>query len=159
MFKFNSLYVIIAAIVLSALGGAYLAYNYQKNYYEAKISKERIKQQEAYDKAVAEKQAVYEKAVVSYTTALRDEKNKSNAYAAQLRKMELGSHSGSVCRVTYGFIRLFNASATGESTSPQESDSTTSTIELDTVLSTIIENHGKYREAARQVDAIRDTQK
>jgi hypothetical protein len=50
---------------------------------------------------------------------------------------------------------LFNASATGNDTHPSDFDTTTSSVNLTEVLSAIIENHGKYREAAAQINSIR----
>ena len=156
MFKLSNIYVTIAAIVLSTLGGAYLAYKYQKNHYEAKITKIEA----SYAKEIAKQKEEGDKAVARYTENLRAELGKTKDLERQLRQVSyLGSGSGTSCRVSYGFIRLFNASATGEITAPSEFDSTTSTIELDTVLSTILDNHGKYREAIRQVNAIIETLK
>ena len=157
----NCLVAILVSSVFSLLGGAYLGYNYQTNYYEAKINKDSLKQKEAFEKALAEYQAKYSLAIGQLFTALQEEQAKSSGYQAQAKSLYMAnanSNPSANCRVSYGFIRLFNASATGETTSPASSDSTTSTVDLDTVLSTIIENHGKYREAARQIDAIRKSQ-
>ena len=157
----NCLIAILVSSVFSLLGGAYLGYNYQTNYYEAKINKDNLKQKEAYEKALAEYQAKYSLAIGQLFTALQEEQAKSSGYQAQAKSLYMAnanSNPGANCRVSYGFIRLFNASATGETTSPASSDSATSPVDLATVLSTIIENHGKYREASRQIDAIRKSQ-
>ncbi len=154
----NSLIAILVTSILSLLGGAYLGYSYQTNYYEAKISKDSLEQKEVYEKALAEYQAKYNLAIGQLFNALQAEQAKSSNYQAQAKSLYLASansNPGANCYVSYGFIRLFNASATGESTSSTSSDSATSAIDLATVLSTTIENHGKYRQAARQVEAIR----
>ncbi len=154
----NSLIAILVTSILSLLGGAYLGYSYQTNYYEAKISKDSLEQKEVYEKALAEYQAKYNPAIRQLFNALQAAQATSSNYQAHAKSLYLASANGNPganCYVSYGFIRLFNASATGESTSSTSSDSATSAIDLATVLSTTIENHGKYRQAARQVEAIR----
>ncbi len=152
----NSLIAILVASIISFLGGAYLGHNYEKNYYEAKISKDNLKQKEAYEKDLADKQAKKDLAITQLFNALKSEQAKSSGYESQARNLfTMANGSGSNCSVTFGFIRLFNASATGQTTEPTSSDSATSTVDLATVLSTIIGNNGKYREAANQIEAIR----
>lgn len=157
----NCLIAILISSVLSLLGGAYLGHNYEKNYYEAKISKDNLKQKEAYEKALAEYQAKYNLAIGQLFAALQAEQSKSSGYQAQAKSLyraNANSNPGANCSVSYGFIRLFNASATGEATEPASSDSATSPVDLDTVLAAIIDNHGKYRQAERQIEAIRAAQ-
>ena len=152
----NSLIAILVTSILSLLGGAYLGYSYQTNYYEAKISKDNLKQKEAYEKDLAEKQAKKDLAIGELFKALQFEQAKNSGYQAQARDLFAMAHgSSSNCSVTFGFIRLFNASATGQPTEPTSSDSATSAIDLATVLQTVIENNGKYRDAANQIEAIR----
>lgn len=154
----NSLLVTLIVALVSLTGGTYLGYEYQKNYYEAKISKDALKQKENYDKALAAAQVKFNLAVGQLFTVLQEEQTKSSGYQAQARALHLANASGvggANCHVSYGFIRLFNASATGQSTEPASSDAIASTIDLDTVLATIIDNHGKYRQAAGQIEAIR----
>lgn len=152
----NCLIAILISSVLSFLGGAYLGHDYEKNYYEAKISKDNLKQKEAYERDLAEKQAKKDLAITQLFKALQSEQSKSSGYQTQARDLFAMAHgSGSNCSVTFGFIRLFNASATGQPTEPTSSDSATSTIDLTAVLTAIIDNNGKYREAANQIEAIR----
>lgn len=144
--------------IITFLGGIYLGYNYQTNYYEAKISKDSLNQEKAYKAELTRKQSEKDLAIAQLFKALQAEQSKSSSYQSQAKSLYLAnanSNPGPNCYVSYGFIRLFNASATGESTSSTSSDSATSPIDLATVLSTTIENHGKYRQAARQVEAIR----
>lgn len=139
------------ALLLTFLGGIYLAYSYQENKYEAKIAKERL----AYQEAISKEKARGEAITATYVERLRAETKRTNDYGKQAVSME--KTSGSIsdrCFVTYGFIRLFNDSARGTTSEPTSTDSQTSTVDLTTVLTTVIENHGKYREAASQVEAI-----
>ena len=150
----NCLIAILISSVLSLLGGIYLGYSYQTNYYEAKISKDSLEQ----EKAISKDRAKKDLAIAQLFKNLQAEQAKNAGYQAQAKSLYrtngIANH-GNNCFVDYGFIRLFNASATGETTIPASSDSITSTIDLDTVLSATIDNHGKYREAARQIEAIR----
>jgi len=154
----NCLVVILVSSVLSLLGGAYLGHNYEKNYYEAKISKDSLEQKEAYEKEFAKKQAQKDLAIAQLFSALKDEQARSAGYQLQAKALYHSNNNGVVssnCYVSYGFIRLFNASATGQTTEPASSDSITSTVDLDTVLSATIDNHLKYRQAASQIEAIK----
>jgi len=158
---FNGLIVILVSSVLSLLGGVYLGHSYEKNYYEAKISSEKVRNQDAINAAIQEEANRSALAVGQLFRALQAEQTKSQAYQSQAKTIFAQTSDGMAgrnCFVPYGFIRLWNASATGETTSPASSDAITSTIDLDTVLSATIDNHGKYREAARQVEAIKAAQ-
>ena len=147
--------LIIAAIAAFATftTGVYLAYNYQKNYYEAKIAKSEA----SFQKAYAEEKARGEAETARFFAESRNQRTRTTDYQAQVIKRNVTQpvvNSGT-CFVPYGFIRLFNASATGDDTNPADTDSTPSSVELTEVLSTIIENHGKYREASAQINSIR----
>lgn len=147
--------LIIAAIVTAVTftTGVYLAYNYQKNYYEAKIARTEL----AIQKAIAEEKARGEAETAKLFAKTRNERTRTADYQTQTRTTNATQPmaSSGTCFVPFGFIRLFNASATGDDTNPADTDSTPSTVELTEVLSTIIENHGKYREASAQINSIR----
>ena len=154
----NALYAILIAAVISLLGGIYLGHNYEKNYYEAKISSEKNARQEAITKAILDEQAKNAKATEAFIFTIRREQAKSAAYQEQAKSLYANNGLGvraDNCRVTYGFIRLFNASASGETSIPDSSDSISSPVDLAAVLSTSIENHRKYREVAGQIEAIK----
>ena len=154
----NTLYAILIAAVISLLGGIYLGHNYEKNYYEAKISSEKTSRQEAITKAILDEQAKNAKATEAFISTIRREQAKSAAYQEQAKSLYANNSLGvrtDNCRVTYGFIRLFNASASGEASIPDSTDSISSPVDLASVLSTSIENHRKYREVAGQIEAIK----
>lgn len=158
---FNSLYAIVFAALLSLLGGAYLGHSYEKNYYEAKIAKDSLARKGAYEKALEEQQAKNQKAVEGFVSAIRVQQAKNEQYQSQVKNLYASQGLGvgsSTCRVSFGFIRLFNASASGSPTSPSSSDAITSPVDLATVLSTVIQNNGKYQDAARQIEAIKSAE-
>lgn len=145
---FNSLIVMAIAAAVSFGGGWYAGTKYEKNYFEALMAREK----DQYRKALAESQLKYDNAAAEYFQRIRQEQAKNAHYEKQVKTLyTTGSNS---CNVTYGFIRLYNASATGESTNPQDTDHLIAPVDLATVLSTDIENHGKYREAAAQIEAL-----
>jgi len=146
---FNSLIVIAIAAALSFGGGFYAGTKYEKNYFEALMAREK----DQYNKALAESQLKYDNAAAEYFQRIRQEPAKNAHYEKQVKN--LYTTGAANCRFTYGFIRLYNASATGDTTNPQDTDNLVSPIDLATVLSTDIENHGKYREAAAQIEALK----
>lgn len=145
---FNSLIVMAVVAALSFGGGAYVGSNYKTNYYEALIANEKL----AYQNALAESKMRFDNATADYFQQIRQEQAKNAQYARQIKNLTLGTPN---CTVSYGFIRLYNASATGSDTGPADTDNLSSSIDLATVLSTDIENHGKYREIAAQIEALK----
>lgn len=146
---FNSLIALVAAVAIAFGGGAYVGSKYRTNYYEAKIAKDK----EAYQQALAENKAKFDLAAAEYFQQIRQEQAKNAHYERQVKNLyTLGSPN---CNVTYGFIRLYNDSATGSASDPQNTDHLVAPVDLATVLSTDIENHGKYREAAAQIEALK----
>lgn len=154
----NSLisYVITFAIAIS--GGLYLGHNYTKNHYEAQIASEKASRQEALTKAVIDEQAKTQKATAGFIATLRTEQTKSAIYQGQVKALYPNGAfaiNPSHCAITFGFIRLFNASATGEAALPVSTDALCSPVDIAAVLTTSIENHRKYREVAAQIEAIK----
>jgi hypothetical protein len=146
---FNGLIALFAAVVIAFGGGAYAGSKYRTNYYEAKIAKDK----EAYQQALAESKAKFDSATADYFQQIRQEQEKNAFYTKQVKNLyTIGSPN---CNVTYGFIRLYNDSATGGSSDPQSTDNLIAPVDLATVLSTDIENHGKYREATAQIEALK----
>ena len=153
MFSFlfkNKIAIAGFTLILFFLGGIYFGHSYTKNSYEAQIArKEAIAKQEAINS-----QAKAQESVASFISNARKEQIKSSSYQADARLAFNDSSNSSFCLLPYGFIRLFNASATGDQTAQSSTDNITSSVDIATLLSVIIENHGKYREAARQIEAM-----
>jgi len=151
---FRNLIITAGAVFFSFITGVYLAYTYQQNHYEAKIAK----QEASYQKTFAEEKSRAEKQAASFFAKTRTERNRTTDYQAQ-RSSSVSLQpvvNGGSCVVPNSFVRLFNASATGDDTHSSDFDTAASTVNLTEVLSAIIENHGKYREAAAQVNSIRE---
>jgi hypothetical protein len=146
---FNGLIALAAAVAIAFGGGAYMGSKYRTNYYEAKIAKDK----EMYQQALAESKAKFDDATAEYFQQIKQEQAKNAYYTKQVKNLyTVGSPN---CNVTYGFIRLYNDSASGSSSDPKSTDNLTSEVDLATVLTTDIENHGKYREAAAQIEALK----
>ncbi|MBU3551389.1 hypothetical protein [Polynucleobacter sp. MWH-Berg-3C6] len=154
----NSLMSYLLTFALSISGGLYLGHNYTKNHYEAQIASDKASRQEAITQAVITEQAKTQKATAGFITSLRIEQGKSAIYQGQAKALYVNGTFGinpSNCAITFGFIRLFNASATGEASLPISTDALCSPIDIAAVLSTSIENHRKYHEVAAQIEAIK----
>lgn len=154
----NSLMSYLLTFAISISGGLYLGHNYTKNYYEAQIASDKASRQEAITQAVITEQAKTQKATAGFINSLRIEQGKSAIYQGQAKTLYPSVAFGinpSNCAITYGFIRLFNASATGEAALPVSTDALCSPVDIAAVLSTSIENHRKYREIAAQIEALK----
>lgn len=157
----NTAIALIISAVLSLTGGVYLGHRYTKNSYEAQIAKDSLERKQAYDKALEEQQTKNQKAVDGFVSAIRVQQARNSEYQAQIKAIYADQSmgmGGANCRVSFGFIRLFNASASNSPSSPTSSDAITSPVDLATVLSTIIENNGKYHDAVRQIEAIKSAE-
>ena len=154
----NSLMSYLLTFALSISGGLYLGHNYTKNHYEAQIAAEKSSRQEAITQAFLIDQAKTQKATATFISTIRSEQEKSAIYQGQAKALYANSTFGinpGNCAITFGFIRLFNASASGETSFPVSTDALCSPIDLTAVLNTSIENHRKYREIAGQIEAIK----
>lgn len=151
---------LLISSLITFLGGIYLGYNYQTNYYEAKISRNDLIRHEAYQKGLSEEYEKGSLAIAQLFKVIQDEQSKSAGYQEQARNLSLkGSlNIDGSCYLTYGFIRLFNDSATGKTSPPTSTDAISSPIDIASLLSTIIENHRKYRSVATQIEAIKESQ-
>jgi hypothetical protein len=146
---FNGLIALFAAVAIAFGGGAYMGSKYRTNYYEAKIAKDK----EIYQQALAENKAKFDLATAEYFQQIRQEQAKNIHYERQVKNLYTSGSPN--CNVTFGFIRLYNDSATGNTSNPQSTDHLIAPVDLATVLTTDIENHGKYREAAAQIEALK----
>ena len=150
---FGDIRLFIGAVLISLLGGIYLGYDYEKTSSEAKLAKS----EKEHIAKLEQTQKTYDSIVASYISSLGQERATTEGLRRQILYLtKTGSSNGSsnTCYVSYGFIRLFNSSATGDDMGPQGTDNLTSEIDLTTVLSAIIENHGKYREVVKQIESM-----
>lgn len=149
----NTLIASLASALIAFSGGIYLGHNYTQNHYEAQINAEKV----ATQKAIIDSQAKADLAIGQLFKEIQSEQAKSAGYQSQARQLyaNTGLTGNSVCRVSFGFIRLFNDSATSSDSAPQSTDILTSPVDLATVLATSIDNHRKYQELRAQIEAIR----
>ncbi len=149
---------VLIASVLSGASGFYFGSSYRTNYYEAKISKDELSRKQSYEKALAAHQEKSNLAVSQLFKLIQEEQSKNANYQSQVKAIYANASfgmGGNSCYVSYGFIRLFNASARGIQSNPSNTDYLRSPIDLASVLSTIIENHGKYRQVADQIESLK----
>ena len=142
----SSIYIYLIVATLSAVLSGYLAYSWTSSYYVAKI-------EHANSQALKEKDEIQQKGdqlVANYVKQLE----KLGSTNTVLQKQIYGavrSDSNVTCTISSGFVRLYNASALGEASSPSGSDGTASEVDVATLLSTAIENNTKYNKVAQQL--------
>jgi hypothetical protein len=148
MFKtlLSSVYVYLVVAVISSLFSGYLVYNLTSDYYSAKI-------EHANNQAIKEKDEIQQKGdrlVAEYVQQI----NRLGSVNTSLQKQVPAAvrvNSDPICTVSSGFVRLYNASATGETSSPSGTDGTASEVDLTALLDTLIENNTKYNKVAQQL--------
>jgi hypothetical protein len=142
----SSVYVYIIVATISALLSGYLVFNWTSDYYSNKIEHANVQ-------ALKEKDEIQQKGdqlVANYIQQIEKLNTSSNALQRQVPAVVLSNHNNS-CTVSSGFVRLFNASALGEASSPSGADGAPSEVDVATLLSTIIENNTKYNKVAQQL--------
>jgi hypothetical protein len=150
------IYLIVAAVSGAVFG--YVAYSWTSDYYVAKIEranleveKEKVAIQQKGDKLVADYVSTIQQ-LGSVNANLQKQINNQSVQTIYVTK-DNGSH---VCGVSNGFVRLYNASALGEDSTPSGSDAAPSSVDLATVLSVAAENNAKYLQVTEQ---LKDLQK
>jgi hypothetical protein len=142
----NSIYVYLIVAAISGVFSGYLVYNLTSDYYAAKI-------EHANNQAIKEKDEIQQKGdrlVADYVKQI----NRLGSVNTSLQKQiptAVRVNNDPICTVSSGFVRVFNASATGETSSPDSTDGTPSEVDIASLLSTIVENNTKYNKVAQQL--------
>ena len=113
----SGIYIYLIVAGLSAVVTGYAAYSWTSDYYEVKIEHANIQ-------ALKEKndiQAKGDQLVADYIQQI-NQLTDNNANLQRQVSMAVISNTGTSCMVTSGFVRLYNASTTGEATSPSSTD-------------------------------------
>ena len=143
----NLLASLAVYLLLIAFGGA-AGYHWTKEYYTAKI-------ESANAQAVREKDEIQRKGdelAAQYVNNI----NAITAHSAAVQKQVERIVVNSPCVIPNGFVRLYNASASGETPTPSDSDGAAAQIDLATILDTAIENNEKYNKVADQLRALQE---
>lgn len=142
----SSIYIYIVVATISALLSGYLVFDWTSGYYSNKIEHANVQ-------ALKEKDEIQQKGdqlVANYIQQIEKLNTSSNALQRQVPAVVLPNYNNS-CTISSGFVRLFNASALGEASSPSGADGATSEVDVATLLSTAIENNTKYNKVAQQL--------
>ena len=140
---------IIVACAAFFLGG-WLIFGFTSHYYQGKIS-------EANQKALEQKDAIQrngDQLVAQYIEQI----DKLATHNATLQKQVTLAVGPNRCVVSNGFVRLWDASASGEASTPSSLDGAASSIDLTQVLSVALENNEKYRKLADQLVKLQEFQ-
>jgi len=143
----NYLIVAAAATLLSG----YLVFNWTSEYYSNKIEQANVQ-------ALKEKDEIQQKGdqlVAKYIRQIEKLNTTSNTLQGQV-PVAVRPNDDASCTITSGFVRLYNASALGETSSPSGSDGTPSEVDIVTLLNTIIENNTKYNKVAQQLIELQE---
>lgn len=142
-------YLIAAGI--AALVSGYFAYHFTSGYYQAKIEAANSKARE--DVISVQKQG--DELSAMYVKQIKDLNEKVISYGRQ-RDLAI---VGSSCNLSTGFVRLYNASASGSTTSPSSTDGVPSGVDASTLLDVLISNNVKYNEVADQLIKLQQFEK
>jgi hypothetical protein len=138
------LYLIVAGVSGAIFG--YSAYSWTSDFYVAKIEKANIDA----EKKVNDIQRKGDQLVADYIQQI-DKLSNNNASLQRQIAMATSHSDGSVCVVSNGFVRLYNASTTGEASSPSSADGASSGVDEATVLQVALENNDKYLKLAKKL--------
>lgn len=147
----SNLYIYLIVAGISSVFTGYAAYSLTSDHYIAKIEL-------ANTLAEKEKNEIQEKGdklVKDYIDQI-DKLSANNSSLQRQVSMAVGDNQ---CVISAGFVRLFNASTTGESSAPSSTDGTSSTIDEATLLSVSIENNEKYLRLVDQLTKLQEFNK
>ena len=142
----SSVYVYLIVAATAALLSGYLVFNWTSGYYSNKIEHANVQ-------ALKEKDEIQQKGdqlVADYIQKI-ERLNSSNTILQKQIYGAVRPSNNASCTITSGFVRLFNASALGEASSPSGADGAASEVDVATLLSTVIENNTKYNKVAQQL--------
>lgn len=142
----NSIYVYLIVAIISSVLSGYFVFDWTSKYYTVKI-------EHANSQAIKEKDEIQRKGdqlVADYVKKI-DRLGSTNTVLQKQIYSAVRPNSNDPCTVTSGFVRLYNASATGETSSPDSTDGTSSEVDAATLLSVLIENNTKYNKVAQQL--------
>lgn len=140
---FSQLSTYVTACAICFFVGCYISYKFTSDHYTAKIEVISIKAEE-------EKNAIQTKGdnlVAQYVGEL----DRLRASMANLQRQVPMVTDSSQCSFSLGFVRVFNASTTGEASSPSSTDGSPSTVDEATLLNILIENNEKYNRISEQL--------
>ena len=142
----SSIYIYIVVATISALLSGYLVFDWTSGYYSNKIEHANVQ-------ALKEKDEIQQKGdqlVANYIQQIEKLNTSKDTLQRQV-PVAIRPNNNASCTISSGFVRLFNASALGEASSPSSADGATSEVDVATLLSTVIENNTKYNKVAQQL--------
>ena len=147
----GGIYIYLIVAGASAVLAGYSAYAWTSDYYEVKI-------EHANEQALEKQNDIQRKGdqlVADYVKQIEQLTNNNASLQRQIT-MAVKHSDGSSCVVSDGFVRLYNASTTSESTAPSSIDGTSSSVDEATLLTVIAENNAKYLKIANQLTKLQE---
>lgn len=146
MFPLTNIQTYATVFAAALLIGLYSGYSVTSDIFEGRIAKATLQ-------AEKEKDAIERKGDQLVADHIKQIEKLSDNAAALQRQSNL-ANSVSCTAVDYGFVRVFNASTTAQTTTPNSLDGTTSTVDPATLLGVLIENNEKYLKLADQLTKL-----
>lgn len=150
----GGIYIYLIVAGASAVIAGYGAYSWTSDYYEVKI-------EHANEQALKDKNDIQTKGdllVADYVKQI-EQLNNNNANLQRQISLAVKHSDGSSCVVSDGFVRLYNASTTGESSAPSSTDGTSSSVDEATLLFVLTENNEKYLKLADKLTKLQEFEK
>jgi hypothetical protein len=148
MFKnlISSIYIYLIVAATSAILSGYFAYSWTSDYYVAKIEHANI----LAEKKINDIQRKGDEIVANYIKQI-DKLGSVNASLQKQISSAVRTDSNATCAISSGFVRVYDASAVGEASTPSSTDGATSAVDIATILSVAAENNAKYLKVAQQL--------
>jgi hypothetical protein len=145
---FSAFQTTIIAALASLLIGGYFGWDFASSHYDAKMARAN----EAAQKEKNDIQRKGDQLVVKYIDQIKKLSDNNSALQRQI-PMAVG---GNNCVISSGFIRVYNASASNQASSPSGADGTPSALDPATLLGTLTENNEKYNKLASQLTNLQE---
>jgi hypothetical protein len=142
----GGIYIYLIVAGLSGVVAGYGAYSWTSDYYIAKIEKSNLEAEQK----VNDIQQQGDRLVANYVKQI-EQLGSINASLQQQISGAVRTNNNSTCTIPNGYVRLYNASAIGKTSSPSSLDGTATSLDLATVLSVAAENNAKYLKVAAQL--------
>jgi hypothetical protein len=147
----SSIYIYLIVGGASAAIAGYGVYSWTSDYYQVKIEHANIE-------SLKEKDELQRKGDLLVADYIKQVEQLTNNNANLQRQISLAvkHNDGSSCVVSDGFVRLFNASAAGQSSTPSNTDGASSAVDEATLLAVITENNEKYNKLAEKLTKLQE---
>ena len=145
----GGIYIYLIVAGASSIIAGYGAYSWTSDYYIAKIEKSNLEAEQK----VNDIQQQGDRLVADYVKQV-EQLGYVNASLQQQISSTVRFNNNGTCAIPNAYVRLYNASATGQASSPSSADGTPTSLDLAAVLSVAADNNAKYLKIAEQLKEL-----